>query len=107
MSIPGRVYGRILIEKVCSLTEEFIGEEQCGLRSGRGSVDQVFVMKQLSEKLVDKNKSLYVAYMVLEKAHNRVDREAIWSVFGMYRINGWLLKVVQSLYEKSEPCVRG
>ena len=83
-----------------------IGEEQCGFRSDRGCVDQVFVMKQMSEKFVDKNKSLYVAYMDLEKARMRVDREAMWLVLGMYGINGQLLKAVQSLYEKSEACVR-
>ena len=64
MSILGKVYGRILIEKVCSLTEGLIREEQCGFRSGRGWVDQVFVMKQMSEKFVDKNKSLFVAYWI-------------------------------------------
>ena len=73
---------------------------------GRGCVDQVFVMKQMSEKFVDKNKSLYVAYMNFEKAYDRVDREAMWHVLGMYGINGQLLIAVQSLYEKSEACVR-
>ena len=29
-------------------------------------------MKQMSEKFVDKNKSLHVAYMDLEKAYDRV-----------------------------------
>ena len=82
-SIPGKVYGRILIEKIRSLTERLIGEEQCGFRSGRGCVDQVFVMKQMSEKFVYKNKRLYVAYMDLEKAYDRVDREAMWRVLGM------------------------
>ena len=63
-------------------------------------------MKQMSEKFVDKNKSLYVAYMDLEKAYDRVDREAMWRVLGMYGINGQLLKAVQSLYENSEAYVR-
>ena len=58
MSIHGKVYGKILIEKVCSQTEGLIGEEQYGFRSGRGCVDQVFVMKQMSEKFVDENESL-------------------------------------------------
>ena len=57
LSILGKVYGRILIEKVCSLTERLTGEEQCGFRSGRVFVF-VFVMKQMSEKFVNKNKSL-------------------------------------------------
>ena len=95
-----------MIEKVHSLTERLIGEEQCGFRSGRGCVDQVFVMKQMSEKFVVKNKCLYVAYMDLEKAYDRVDRDAMWRVLDMYGINGQLLKAVQSLYEKSEACVK-
>ena len=41
LCIPGKIYGRILIEKVHSLTERLIGEEQCGFRSGRKCVDQV------------------------------------------------------------------
>ena len=63
-------------------------------------------MKQMSEKFVDKNKSLHAAYMDLEKAYDRVDRKAMWRVLGMYGINGQLLKAVQSLYEKSEACVK-
>ena len=38
--------------------------------------------------------------------YDRVDREAMWCVLSMYGINDQLLKVVQSLYEKSEACVR-
>ena len=63
-------------------------------------------MKQMSEKFVDKNKSLYVAHMGLEKTYDRVDREAMWRVLDMFGINDQLLKTVQSLYEKSEACVR-
>ena len=106
LSIPGKVYGRILIEKVRSMTEGLIGEEQCGFRSGRGCVDQVFVMKQMSEKFVNKNKNLYVAYMDLEKTFDRIDKDAMWRVLGMYGVRGQLLKAVKSLYEKSEACVR-
>ena len=34
-------------------------------------------MKKMSEKFVDKNKCLYVAYMDLEKVYDRVGRDAI------------------------------
>ena len=78
LSIPGKVYGRILIERVRVLTEGMIGEEQCVFRSDRGCVDQVFVMKQMSEKFCRKNKSLFAAYMDLEKAYARIDRYAMW-----------------------------
>ena len=78
LSIPGKVYGRVLIERVRLETEHMIGEEQCGFRSGRGCVDQVFVMRQLAERFVSKGKSVYAAYMDLEKAYDRIDRNAMW-----------------------------
>ena len=106
LSIPGKVYGRILIERVRMMTEGKIGEEQCGFRNGRGCIDQVYTLKQLSEKYVGKRKDLYVAYMDLEKAYDRIDREAMWSVLSMYGINGDLLRAIQSLYAESEACVR-
>ena len=71
------MYGRVLIEKVRCITEGLIEEEQCEFRRGRGCVDQIFVMRQLSEKFVSEGKSLYVAYMNLEKTYDRIDREAM------------------------------
>ena len=98
MFIPGKVYGRVLIEKVRKITEGLIGEEQCGFRMGRGCVDQVFVIQQMSEKCITKGKSLYVAYMDLEKAHDRVARNAMWKELNMYGVNGMLVNVIRSFH---------
>ena len=106
LAIPGKVYGRVLIEKVREITEDLIGEEQSGFRMGRGCVDQVFVMEQLSEKCLAKGKSLYVAYMDLEKAYDRVDRSVMWIVLSMYGVSGMLLDAIKSFYVESEACVR-
>ena len=63
----------VIIDRLRFVTEGLIGEEQCGFRRGRGCVDQVFVMKQMSEKFICKNRELYVAFMDLEKAYDRID----------------------------------
>ncbi len=55
-------------------------EEQGGFRKGRGCVDQIFTMKRLVEEYLGKAKKLYTAFMDLEKADDKVDREALWSV---------------------------
>ena len=44
--------------------------------------------------------------MDLEKEYDKIDRAAMWCVLSMYGVNGQLLKAVQSLYERSEACVR-
>ena len=66
----------------------------------------MFTLQQLSKKYVGKGKNLYVAYMDLEKAYDRIDRDAMWRVLRMYGVNGSLLKGIQSLYEESEACIR-
>ena len=106
LSVPGKVYGRVLIEKVREVTEELVGEEQCGFRKGRGCIDQVFVMRQLTEKFVSKGKCLYASFMDLEKAYDRIDRRAMWRVLEQYGVTGRLLEAVKSFYVDSEACVR-
>ncbi len=59
------------------VTEEKVSEDQGGFRKGRGCVDQIFAMKRFVEGYLGKDKRLYAAFMDLEKAYDRVDREAL------------------------------
>ena len=38
LSIPGKIYGRVLISRMIESTKEQVGEEQGGFRSGRGCI---------------------------------------------------------------------
>ena len=51
LSVPGKVYGRILIERVIENSERQIGEGQSGFRKGRSCADQIFVLRQICEKI--------------------------------------------------------
>ena len=54
LSIVGKLYGRVLINRISSETECAIGEEQCGFRRGRGCVNQVFAERQVCEKAIER-----------------------------------------------------
>ena len=45
------------------------------LSSGKGCVNKIFVLQQLSERRREKRKEIYVAFMDLEKAYDKVCRE--------------------------------
>ena len=78
-SIPVKIYGRVAITRKTESTKKYVGEEQRGFRFGWGCLDQVFVFKQLAENCREKRKELYVAFMDLEKAYDKVYREELWS----------------------------
>ena len=106
LSVVGKVYGRILINRIRDMTVNAIMDVQGGFLKGRGCTDQVFVIRQVCEKYMSRGKNVYFAFMDLEKAYDRVDRDALWDVLRMYGVGGKLLNAVRSLYGDSKACVR-
>ena len=106
MSVVGKVFGRVLDNRVKEGIDWAIGDEQCGFREGRGCVDQMFVVRQICEKYLAKGRESFWAFMDLEKAYDRVDRTALWNVLGFYGVGGKLLTAIKSFYVNSRACVR-
>ena len=87
----------MLIKRVNAGTECVIGEKQCGLRHGRGFMDQVFVVRQVCKKYLANGKDVFWAFMDLEKAYHTIYRY-MWQMLRVYGVGGKLLKAVQSFY---------
>ena len=77
LSIPGKLYGKVMINRVREQTNGAMEEKQSGFREGRGCADQIFTVRCLSEKYLEKHNYVYVAFLDLEKAYDRVDREVL------------------------------
>ena len=105
----GNYRGLKLIDQVMKVLERVveslirqrveIDEMQCGFMSGRGTTDAIFIVRQLQEKHLTANKPLYMAFVDLEKAFDRVPRDVIWWAMRKLGIDEWLVRLVQSMYE--------
>ena len=112
----GNYRGLKLIEQVMKVLERVveglirqrieIDEMQCGFMSGRGTTDAIFIVRQLQEKHLAVNKRLYMAFVDLEKAFDRVPREVIWWAMRKLGIDEWLVRLVQSMYKDVRSRVR-
>ena len=91
LSVVGKVYGRVLINRIRDKTENVIAEVQGGFMRGRGCTDQIFIVRQICEKYLGKGKDVYFAFLDLEKSYDRVDRDAMWNVLRINGIGGRLL----------------
>ena len=49
---------------------------------------------------------MYVGFINLEKAYDRVNREVLYQVVRMYDVQGKLLGGIKSMYIHSSACVR-
>ena len=111
----GNYRGLKLIEQVMMLERVVEGlirqrveidEMQCGFMSGRGTTDAIFIARQLQEKHLAANKPLYMAFVDLEKAFDRVPRDVIWLAMRKLGTDEWLARLVQSMYKSMYKDVR-
>src|SRR5664279_1828423 len=84
----GSYRGIKLLEHVMKILERVIGgrvrrivkvdDMQFGFMAGKGTTDAIFVVRQLQEKYLAKKKDIWMAFVDLEKAFDRVPREVVW-----------------------------
>ena len=50
LSVGGKIYAGILVDRVSRMIEGLIDDEQGGFRAGKECVNQIFTLKQIGEK---------------------------------------------------------
>ena len=73
---------------------------------GRGTTDAIFILRQLQEKHLVAGKPLYLAFIDLEKAFDRVPQKVIWWSMRKLKIDEWLVRIIQSMYKEMRSKVR-
>ena len=114
--LRGNYRGLKLLEQVMKVMERIleklirdkinIDEMQFGFMPGRGTTDAIFILRQMQEKHIAKNKKLYIAFVDLEKAFDRVPREVVWWAMRKLGVDEWIIKLVQAMYVNARSRVR-
>jgi hypothetical protein len=99
-----KVLERVIEKRVRDKVQ--IDSMQFGFRSGRGTTDAIFIVRQMQEKFLGKKRDLWIAFVDLEKAFDRVPRDVVWWALRTLRVDEWLIRVIQSMYEGVSTAVK-
>src|SRR5580693_8014586 len=100
MKVLERVLEKRIRERVV------LDEMQFGFSPGRGTIDAIFIVRQVQEKFLAKKKELWMAFVDLEKAFDRVPREVVWWALRVVGVEEWIVKMIQGMYEGATMAVR-
>ena len=81
-----KLYEHVLEARLRRATEDKLGPWQHEFRKGVGTCDMICALRQLIEKHWQFNKTLYIAFLDLEKAFDRIQRGNLWQALNTYEI---------------------
>ena len=105
MSIPGKVFSHILLQKIKQKSEKFTKENQYGFRPNRGTVDAIFIVRQTIEKAKERKANLHFNFIDFKSAFDTISRKALWKMLAHISIDKRIIKILERFDENSKCAV--
>ncbi|KAK3565056.1 hypothetical protein QTP86_032481, partial [Hemibagrus guttatus] len=87
LSLPGKVYSRVLDRRVRLLFEPQIQEEQCGFRPSRGTLDQLYTLQRVLEGSWEFDQPVHMCFVAFCGRISRRSQGLEGVRFGDHRIS--------------------
>ena len=104
MSHTLKIFERIMDSRLRQ--QVIIGRQQLGFMKGLGTVDGIFSLRQVMEKYREKQKTLHMAFIDLEKAYDRIPRQEIWRCLREKGVIEKYVRMTMELYRNVKTSVR-
>ena len=99
LSIVGKLFARIVLQRLQKLADRVYPESQCGFRANRSTIDMIFSLRQLQEKCREQQQPLYLAFIDLTKAFDLVSRDGLFKILPLIGCPPKLLSLTRSFHD--------
>ena len=86
--------------------EQIFSQFQYGFRTGRSTVDCLFIITAALQKCFNNGDKLYCAFVDLKRAFDGTNRRAMWFKLEENNVSSKMLKIIKALYNKMKMFVR-
>ena len=105
LSIPGKIFLRVLMERMKEKVTSKLSESQYGFRPGRGTVDAIFILRQIIEKAKEKNIPIHFHFIDFKAAFDTIWRNALWKMLEGIGVNPKIINIIKYIYENTQCAV--
>lgn len=86
LPLASKALSKILVNRIKAGSDHALRKEQAGFWRGRGTVVQIFVLRNILEQANEWNATLYIHFVDFEKAFDSVHRDSLWITMKKYGI---------------------
>ena len=105
LSIPGKVFCKILLDRIKLRAEDLMSESQFGFRPGRGTVDAIFIVRQLIENANEHKVPLHFNFIDFKAAFDTIWRKALWKMMLAIGVDPTVVYLIEEMYKTTECAV--
>jgi hypothetical protein len=99
LSVPGKVFNRVLLERMRNGVDVRLRDHQAGFRQDRSCIDQIAKLRIIVEQSLEWNSSLYINFVDFRKAFDSLHRDTMWQLLRHYGIPAKLTRIIKESYE--------
>ncbi|CAH8514717.1 unnamed protein product [Schistosoma haematobium] len=99
LSIPGKVFNRLLLNRMKFAVDAQLRDQQAGFRKDRSCTDQIATLRIIVEQSVEWNSSLYIKFIDYGKAFDSVDRKTLWKLLRHHGVPEKIVNIIRNSYD--------
>ena len=99
LSVPSKVFNRILLNRMQAAVDSELREQQAGFRKDRACIDQIATLRIILEESLEWNASLCVNFIDFEKAFDSLHRPSLWKLLRHYGVPTKLTNIIANSYD--------
>lgn len=107
-SIFSKIFSILLDTRLRKWAEDnnLLTDVQFGFRKQRSTIDCVFILQSIINKVLNNKQKLYCAFVDFQKAFDQVYRNGIWYKLFLSGTSSKMINMLRTIYEKVKSCVK-
>ena len=97
-------YGRVVEHRLRRMTS--VAKNQFGFMPGRSTMEAIFLVWQLMERYREQKKDLYMVFIDLEKAYDKIPRNVMWWALEKHKVPTKYITLIKDMYDNVVTHVR-
>jgi len=90
-----KILSNILLSRLITYAEEFIGDHQCGVRRNRSTTDHIFCIRQIIQKKLEYNETVHQLFIDFKRAYDSVRMEVLFNILIEFGIPKKLVRLIK------------